>query len=82
MYSLYGVHAEVIRDAVSQQMTEIESQLRRSASTRISSNEKNRLKNCLQTRRELLSQIMKVLNQGSGAIKFEQTPNDYYSRKV
>jgi hypothetical protein len=78
VYSLYTIHAEVIRDAVSKQIDDIEKRLFEQKHTLVDK-EKARLKQCLRSRHELLDSIYRVLNSGAGIIKFDPTPHDYYS---
>jgi hypothetical protein len=78
VYHLYGVHAEAIRDAVSNQIDSIEKRLSENESTLVD-REKSRFKQCLKSRYELLDSISRILNSGAGVIKFDHTPHDYYS---
>jgi hypothetical protein len=77
-YFLYTIHAEVIRDAVSKQIDDIEKRLSEQEHILVDK-EKSRLKQCLRSRHELLDSISRILNSGAGIIKFEPTPHDYYS---
>jgi hypothetical protein len=78
VYYLYGVHAEVIRDAISKQIDSIEKRLSEQEPILVDK-EKARLKQCLKSRYELLDSISRILNSGVGVIKFDHTPHDYYS---
>lgn len=75
---LYTVHAEVIQDAITTQINDIETKLVEQGHTLINK-EKIRLQDCLESRYELLDSIMDILNAGVGIIKFYPTPDSYYS---
>jgi hypothetical protein len=78
VYSLYGIHAEAIRDAVSKQIDSIEKRLSEQEYVLVDK-EKIRLKQCLKDRYMLLDSISRILNSGAGIIKFDHTPHDYHS---
>jgi hypothetical protein len=78
VYHLYNIHAEVIRDAVSKQIDSIEKRLSEQEHVLVDK-EKDRLKQCLRSRHELLASISHILNSGAGVIKFDPTPHNYYS---
>jgi DNA gyrase/topoisomerase IV subunit A len=78
VYHLYGIHAEVIRDAISGQIDSIEKRLSEQEYTFVNK-EKARLEQCLKSRHELLDSISRILNSGAGVIRFDHTPHDYYS---
>lgn len=78
VYHLYTIHAEVIRDAVSNQIDSIEKRLSEQEHT-LTDKEKTRLEQCLRSRHELLNSVTRTLNSGAGIIRFDPTPHDYYS---